>query len=92
MKEPKSYKSNDVTVDETLETEPTTNTIAGTVCDCKRLRVRKEPSLESDTIYTIAVGTIVVVDENKSTDDFYHIYTETGVDGFCMKRHITIEQ
>lgn len=87
------YKADVVLVDETLgtETEVAELTVVGTVVDCKMLRVRKEPSLEAEELCTIPVGAIVVIDESASTDDFYQIYTEAGVEGFCMKKYIDVE-
>lgn len=67
------------------------NTITGIVSDCKRLRVRNYPELESNVICEIEADSKVVIDEVNSTEEFYKICTETGVDGYCMKRFIKVE-
>ena len=92
MKKLKGYEADVVIVDEMVEVEPVAETTVGTVCDCKMLRVRKEPSLEAEELCVIPVGTIVVVADSMSIDDFYHVFTEAGVEGFCMKKYIDIEQ
>lgn len=67
------------------------NTITGIVSDCKKLRVRNAPGLDSDVICEIEVDSKVEIDESESTEDFYKICTETGIDGYCMKRFIKVE-
>ena len=67
------------------------NTITGIVNDCKKLRVRNYPELEANVICEIEVGSKVVIDEVNSTEEFYKVCTETGIDGYCMKRFIKVE-
>lgn len=67
------------------------NTITGIVSDCKKLRVRNAPGLDSDVICEIEAGSIVEIDEINSTEEFYKVCTETGIDGYCMKKFIKVE-
>lgn len=67
------------------------NTITGIVSDCKKLRVRNAPGLDSDVICEIEAGSIVEIDEVNSTEEFYKVCTETGIDGYCMKKFIKVE-
>lgn len=67
------------------------NTITGIVIDCKKLRVRNTPGLDSDIICEIEAGSIVEIDEVNSTEEFYKVCTETGIDGYCMKKFIKVE-
>ena len=67
------------------------NTITGIVIDCKILRVRNAPGLDSDIICEIEAGSIVEIDEVNSTEEFYKVCTETGIDGYCMKKFIKVE-
>lgn len=67
------------------------NTITGIVIDCKKLRVRNASGLDSDVICEIEAGSIVEIDEVNSTEEFYKVCTETGIDGYCMKKFIKVE-
>lgn len=62
----------------------------GKVIDCVKLNVREEPSAKAFVVFEIPVGSTVFVDETCSTDDFYKICTEHGVEGYCMKKFIEI--
>lgn len=81
---------NDVT-EEIEESISAVNTITGIVSDCKKLRVRNAPGLDSDAICEIEAGSIVEIDEVNSTEEFYKVCTETGIDGYCMKKFIKVE-
>ena len=80
----------DVT-EEIEESISAVNTITGIVSDCKKLRVRNAPGLDSDVICEIEAGSIVEIDEVNSTEEFYKVCTETGIDGYCMKKFIKVE-
>ncbi len=60
----------------------------GVVSGCSRLRVRSEPCFGINVICEIDQGTRVMIDRSKSTFDYYKIYTEAGVEGFCLKTYI----
>ena len=77
--------------DVTEEIEESINSITGIVSDCKKLRVRNAPGLYSDVICEIEAGSIVEIDEVNSTEGFYKVCTETGIDGYCMKKFIKVE-
>ena len=77
--------------DVTEEIEESINSITGIVSDCKKLRVRNAPGLDSDVICEIEAGSIVEIDEINSTEEFYKVCTETGIDGYCMKKFIKVE-
>lgn len=62
----------------------------GKVIDCVKLNVREEPSTEASVVFEITVGNTVFIDETGSTDEFYKICTEHGVEGYCMKKFIEI--
>ena len=76
---------------EELATEQVSESIIGIVSDCKKLRVRNNPELDSDVICEIEAGSIVEIDEVNSTEEFYKVCTETGIDGYCMKKFIKVE-
>lgn len=62
----------------------------GKVVGCVKLNVREEPSAKASVVFEIAVGSKVFIDETCSTDEFYKICTEHGVEGYCMKKFIEI--
>ena len=66
------------------------NTEIGVVdCKCK-LNIRVAPYADADVVKEIAKGAEVMVYLDESTDDFYKVCTESGVEGFCMKKFINI--
>lgn len=77
-------------IDEVTPTEVAEEVIPkiGVVTDCVKLNVREEADPTADILCEILLGSEVVIDETESTDDFYKVCTETGVEGFCMKRYI----
>ena len=62
----------------------------GKVVGCVKLNVREEPNTKADVVFEIPVGSKVFIDESCSTDEFYKICTEHGVEGYCMKKFIEI--
>lgn len=64
--------------------------MTGIVVDCYQLNVREEPNVFSDVHGTISRNTKVAIDEPESTDEFYKVCTETGLEGFCMKKYVEI--
>ena len=66
-------------------------TVIGTVVDCVRLRVRESANSNAEVICEIPKDSDVMIDENKSTDEFYKVCTESGAEGFCMKKFIALK-
>lgn len=64
--------------------------VIGLVSNCANLRIRKEPDDKAEVLGMISVNTEVMIDEDKSTDEFYKVYTDSGLEGFCMKQFITV--
>lgn len=60
----------------------------GHVFGCAKLNVRKAPKPKADIVCEIHCHTEVEIDEDESTEDFYKIYTTSGIEGFCMKSYI----
>ena len=61
--------------------------VIGLVSNCANLRIRKEPDDKAEVLGTIPVNTEVIVDKDKSIGEFY---TDSGLEGFCMKQFITV--
>ncbi len=60
----------------------------GRVFGCTSLNVRKAPKTNAVVICTINCHAEVEIDELESTDDFYKVFTASGVVGYCMKKFI----
>ena len=67
-----------------------TSELIGYVTDCVKLNVREAASKDSSVLCEIILNSKVIVDEENSTDDFYKVTTETGVEGYCMKQYINV--
>ena len=84
---------NDTEVVEEIETSEEETYIApevyGIVTDCVRLNVRKEPKISSDIVCILDRNSKVSIDLDNSTDEWYKVCTETGFEGFCMKKFVS---
>lgn len=78
-------------VEEVEELIEEVETVTGVVSGCERLNLRKEASKDSDILSVLNKGTELVVSSEESTDEFYKVVTEAGVEGYCMKKFITIK-
>lgn len=76
---------------EEQEPEQKSEPIVGIVSECSRLRVRNYPELDANVICEIDAGTQVIIDPVESTEEFYKVCTEAGIDGYCMKRFIKVD-
>lgn len=65
-------------------------TVEGTVIGCVKLNIRENPDIEADILCEVKVGSKLIIDPDKSTRDWFSVYTETGIEGFCMKRFVQI--
>lgn len=60
------------------------------VVNCNKLNVREEPSLDSTIVCEVNSQTELMIDENESNDEFYKVFTASGIEGFCMKKFIAV--
>lgn len=72
------------------ESTPAPVIVDGVVYGCDQLYVRSEASVDSEPLGIIKRDTKVRIFEVESTNDFYSVCTETGLEGFCMKKFITV--
>ena len=77
-------------VEESQNVEEATPTV-GFVDNCEHLRVRKESNVDSEELCVINKLSEVVIDLDNSTDYFYKVKTSEGVEGYCMKKFITVK-
>ena len=62
--------------------------VTGKVIGCTCLNMRNANSIDAKIVAVIGAGSIVTIDESKSTPDWYYVTNEDGVEGFCMKPYI----
>lgn len=62
----------------------------GKVVGCFGLNVREHPDRAADALYVLPGNTEVKVDINAKYGDWYRVFTASGIEGFCMKKYITI--
>lgn len=62
----------------------------GTVMDCSSLNIRAKSNINSEIIATVKAGTELLIDKDESVNDWYKVYTETGIEGFCMKKYVSV--
>ena len=63
----------------------------GLVANCKRLNIREGPTVDAPVICEVACRTELMIEEADSTEDFYKVCTEAGIEGYCMKKFIAIQ-
>ena len=73
---------------ETPETPKAPKPLTGKVIGCTCLNMRNANSSDAKIVAVIGAGSIVTIDESKSTPDWYYVTNENGVEGFCMKSYI----
>ena len=84
-----TVKNEELNIETVVEETPVAEK-HGVVTDCVRLNVREAPNIESNVVCEIDCSSDMIVYEEESTEDFYKVCTATGVEGYCMKKYITI--
>lgn len=75
-----------------IENEKTKEEVKiGVVSNCNKLNVREEPNSNATIVCEVESKTELMIDEGESTDEFYKVFTASGLDGFCMKKFISIQ-
>lgn len=72
--------------------EETTKFVVGTVVGCTSLNVRAMPDRKAEVISILMSDTEVQVAADESLDEWYHVFTASGLDGFCMKNYIACKE
>lgn len=83
-----------VNVEELLEIEDAVEeeTVVGVVIGCEKLNIRKGPAINSDVLCTVPVNAVLVIDVNESTNEWYSVITESGCNGYCMKKYVRVSE
>ena len=89
LESPETKPVNEITTE--VEEPPKKEKVLGAVVNCPRLRVREHPSINAVVSAEIDEGSEVVINEDKSTEEFYSVITATGLEGYCMKDYIQLK-
>lgn len=76
-----------VSADEIVDT---TESLIGVVSGCAKLNIRKEPVITAEPVCVVPEKSVLLIDSDLSTDEWYKVYTEAGMEGFCMKKYVTV--
>ena len=76
-------------VKEEVTEEVKDDTVIGIVSNCEKLRIREKPN--GDVLTVVDAGSEIMIDEKESTEEFYKVTTETGIDGYAMRQFVTIK-
>lgn len=77
--------------DEAIDVEEVEEIEVGIVIDCVNLNIREKPDLNSAVLCTVPASTKLLIDMAKSTMTWLYVYTESGIEGFCMKQFVGIK-
>lgn len=73
--------------------EKNNNILYGMVTNCKKLNVRREAQKRADNVLcVVSAGDVLEIDKDRSTNAWFHVTTTDGVDGYCMKEFVAVEQ
>jgi hypothetical protein len=75
-------------VTETVETIMLPKSVTGEVANCYKLNIRVAPVANARIEAIVDAGTKLTINVNESTDDWFKITTESGVNGYCMKKFV----
>lgn len=56
------------------------------VTNCEKLNIREAPNAKATILCVVNVGDELMIAPDESTEDWYGVYTTSGVEGFCMKK------
>lgn len=77
-------------VAEELTKDPQSKVFQKGVVNCGILRIRSNPNIKSKELGRINKGEIVKIKIGDSTENFYSVKTNGGIDGFCLKDFIDL--
>lgn len=78
--------------EEVEEVEEEDITVVGTVTGCQKLNVRAKADIKAEVVCQIPEKAVLLIDTDESTDEWYKVYTEAGMEGFCMKKYVTVSK
>ena len=78
------------TDEETPVVEEEPKIVTGTVVGCAKLNIREQMNTYSTILCVIPAGAEVEIIADEEHDEWYHVITATGIEGFCMKKYIQL--
>lgn len=66
--------------------------VKGIVVGCMKLNVREQMNLKSAVLCVLPASSEVKVIADEVHDDWYHVFTDSGIEGFCMKKYIEVKR
>ena len=83
----------EVTEEVTKEaTKEADSTVVGYVSGCLKLNIREEGYLGANVVCVVPEKTALLIEVAESNDEWYKVYTETGMEGLCMKQYVTLSE
>ena len=64
--------------------------VVGIVANCRKLNVREHPDTSASVLNELIALSEVQVVVNEQYDEWYHVITASGVEGYCMKKYIDV--
>lgn len=62
------------------------------VANCTKLNVRENPDIHAEVVCVLPVDTEVEIDDRKSNAEWLNVYTVNGVEGYCMRKFMTVRR
>lgn len=66
--------------------------VFGVVSGCAKLNIRKSPSPNGNVICTVNENTKLMIILEESTAEWYKVCNSAGLNGFCMKKYVTVKE
>lgn len=83
--------SEEPAIETEVEAETVIEPVIGHVSGCGKLNIRNKPNTSGDVLYEAVLKSELVIDLDKSTTDWYYVCTPAGVEGYCMKKFVTLK-
>ena len=80
-----------VAEDDPVVVEETPDFVTGVVVGCTKLNVREQMHTGATVLCELPVSSEVRIIADEHHDAWYHVFTASGVEGFCMKKYIAVE-
>lgn len=58
----------------------------------KKLNLRAEPSTKGEVVTTLNPNTKVVINYEESTSEWYKVSVKNKLEGYCLKKYVTVKQ
>lgn len=55
-----------------------------------RLNIRSTPAVADNVVTVVNEGTVVMIDYPVEDGEWFKIYTEAGIEGYCMKKFVKV--